>query len=70
MPLFIVNILQLEGMKKVVELSEEKMVMYKKTIVEWTIKCMFKDKFPEDGLQFWMASHQQLPFKVTLPEED
>nr|XP_039263863.1 serine/arginine repetitive matrix protein 1-like [Styela clava] len=64
------ELLQLEGVETVISMEKEQTKMGKKTIVEWTIELNFRGEFPKDGLNFWMESHQQLPFRASLSEEE
>nr|XP_026690232.1 serine/arginine repetitive matrix protein 1 isoform X3 [Ciona intestinalis] len=63
------ELLALEGVKQVNKLTFEKYKVGKKTVVEWTISVNFDGEMSEDGLFFFMPSHQQLSYKATLENE-
>uniref|UniRef100_H2ZA82 Matrin-type domain-containing protein n=2 Tax=Ciona savignyi TaxID=51511 RepID=H2ZA82_CIOSA len=63
------ELLALEGVKKVNQLSFATNKLGKKTLVEWTIDLQFEGELPEDGIFFFMPSHQQLAFKATVEVE-
>lgn len=60
---------QVTGVMKVKSVVRAESKMGKKTIVEWKIMIDFTGKFPEEGVNFHMESHQQLPFRAELSEE-
>ncbi|XP_076814094.1 uncharacterized protein LOC143460478 isoform X2 [Clavelina lepadiformis] len=65
------ELLQLDGVQEVNgAMSERKRVFNgRRTNVDWTIKVLYKGSLPEDGLEFWLPSHQQLAFNAVLNEK-
>lgn len=57
------------GVKEVKSIDRAESKMGKKTIVEWKIVIDFAGKFPEEGVNFQMDSHQRLPFRAEISEE-
>lgn len=62
------ELMQLNESTEVLGMDRKETKMGKKTVVEWTIRVNYKGDFPADGLDFWMESHQQLPYRATLAE--
>jgi len=61
---------QIEGVTEVIQSYSNSSKVGRKRIVEWTIDLLYRGQLPDEGLSFLMPSHQSLPYRAVLPDDD